>query len=424
MATPLPLTADGWRADEPICQMAVPRGILIMKNIVDEGLRNPAIGAEGTAISKEFREKALKFVISKIDAHLDTFTDKFPAPASVGNVYPAIDNIEWTSSFWTGMLWLAYEVTGNEKYRLAAERQLETYRERLKRKELLQTHDLGFLYTLSCVAAWKLTGDAEARTAALAAADALMLRYFDKAGIIQAWGNMNDPQERGRMIIDCCMNLPLLFWASEQSSDARYREAAISHARMAARHIVREDASTYHTFFMDLDTGAPRYGKTSQGYSDSSCWARGQAWGMYGFALAYRYTGDTEFIDLTKKISHYFLNRLPADHICYWDLIFTKGDEPRDTSAAAIAACGLLETAGHLDARDLLRPAYRNAALHIIESLAKNNTTADIPESSGLLLHAVYSKPGNCGVDECCIWGDYFYFEALVRIAREWKSYW
>ena len=395
-----------------------------MKEIASEPIKMDEKFSSHTKFDRKDCQNAIAFILSKIDQNIDTFTYKFPAPASVNNVYPAIDNTDWTASFWTGMLWLAYEVTGDEKYRKVAEIQLESFRKRIYERIKTDTHDLGFLYSLSCVAAYKLTGNTDARDTALKAADTLMERFFDKAGIIQAWGNLDNPEQRGRMIIDCCMNLPLLYWASQITGDKKYHAAAYSHAMQAAKYIVREDASTYHTFYMDVESGEPKYGKTCQGYSDNSCWARGQAWGIYGFPLSYIYTGDYELIDLTKKLSNYFLNRLPEDYICYWDLIFTEGNEERDSSGAAIAACGMLELAKHLPLTDDSRLVYEGAALKIIKSLSDNYTTVTCPDSNGILLHAVYGKPQGNVIDECNIWGDYFYFEALVRLIKDWKLYW
>ncbi len=395
-----------------------------MRYIRDEGIKDPKKYAHTPPFTKSDAEKAIRFVLLKIDSNLDLFRDRFPAPASIRNVYPAIDNTEWTSSFWTGMLWLAYELTGDDKYRSAAETQLPSYYDRVRNRTNTDTHDLGFLYTLSCIAAYKLTRNPEARSAALEAADLLMERFFDKAGIIQAWGDLNDPANRGRMIIDCCMNLPLLYWASVETGDRKYREAAARHANRAADFLVREDASSYHTFYMDVDTGAPKYGKTAQGYSDGSSWARGQAWGIYGFVLSYLHTRDNSLIDVAKKMAHYFLNRLPEDYVCYWDLVFTSGREERDSSAAAIAASGLLELARHLPLTDENRRAYENSSLYMIRSLSERYTSASIPESNGVLIHAVYAKPDGKGVDECNIWGDYFYFESLVRLVGDWQPYW
>ena len=395
-----------------------------MKQVNDEGIRQSAKYARRPALSRADCERAAGFVLEKIDGNLAGFSAGFPAPASRDHVYPVIDNVEWTSSFWTGLLWLAYELTGAERYRSAAAAQLPSYQRRIAERIHTDTHDLGFLYSLSAVAEYKITANPAARQAALAAAELLTERFFPKAGIIQAWGDLNDLEQRGRMIIDCCMNLPLLYWAAAETDRPEYRAMALSHARQAAHYLVREDASTYHTFYMDVASGEPRFGKTAQGYSDNSCWARGQAWAIYGFALSYRYTGAAEFPELNQKLANYFLNRLPADAVCYWDLVFTSGDEERDSSAAAIAACGLLELAKELPLTNPYRTHYENAALAMIESLADFYTTAGIPRSNGILRHAVYSKPAGAGVDECNIWGDYFYFEALVRLLKSWRLYW
>lgn len=395
-----------------------------MKDVRDEGIKNPQKYAEIPQFSKTDCEKAIRFILAKIDQNLEQFTYKFPAPASINNVYPAIANTDWTSSFWTGMLWLAYEVTGDQKYRRVAEIQLKDYKRRIDEKKDIDTHDLGFLYSLSSVAAYKITGNEEAKQTALNATELLMNRYFEKAGIIQAWGNLNDPQNRGRMIIDCCMNLPLLYWASLVTGEHKYYSAALNHVNQAMKYIVREDASSYHTFYMDVETGTPKYGKTAQGYSDTSCWARGQAWGIYGFVLSYLYTKDWQFIEMAKKLTNYFLNRLPGDGVCYWDLVFTDGHEERDSSASVIAACGMLEMAKHLVLTDPAKRIYENAAIFIVKSLSENYTSQNTPQSNGILLHAVYAKPDGKGIDECNIWGDYFYLEALVRLVKDWRLYW
>ncbi|MGE5604181.1 MAG: glycoside hydrolase family 88 protein [Bacteroidota bacterium] len=381
-------------------------------------MANPAI------ITEDFWENAFRKSLKVIDANLPVFTSNFPAPCSKDNIYPAIDNVKWTSSFWTGMLWLAYEITGDLKYRQTAAKHLESYQKRIEGRIATDTHDLGFLYSLSCIAAYKLTGDEGAKRTALAAADLLITRYFEKPGIIQAWGDLTDKEQRGRMIIDCLMNLPLLYWAAGVTGDQKYAAYAYNHAKQSAKYLVREDASTYHTYFMDPVSGAPLLGKTCQGYSDDSCWSRGQAWAIYGFTLSYLYTKDCSFIELAQKLANYFLNRLPQDYVAYWDLVFTDGPEERDSSAAAIAVCGLLELVKHLATDDQYRMFYRNAALKILTSLVNQYSVRDSDHSNGLLLHAVYNKPKAEGVDECCIWGDYFYCEALVRMMKDWSLYW
>lgn len=395
-----------------------------MKQIKDEGIRNQQKYRNKPDASKPYIEQAMHFVLQKIDENLITFTESFPGPVSNNNAYSPTGNTDWTTSFWTGLLWLAYEVTGDPKYRKVAEIHLKSFRRRIEKRIGTDTHDLGFLYTLSCMAAFKLTGSEQAKETALMAAKLLTERYYEKAGIIQAWGNLNDPAQQGRMIIDCLMNLPLLYWASDVTGDNKYRNMAYSHAQQAAKHIVREDASCFHTFYMDTHTGMPIGGKTCQGYSDDSSWARGQAWAIYGFPLSYIYTGDETFLQIAAKMANYFLNRLPDDDVCYWDLVFTDGDQERDSSSAAIAACGLLETAKHLPLSNPCRTLYENAALKIILSLTDKYTSRDLTNSNGILLHGVYNKPGSCGVDECCIWGDYFYFEALVRLWKDWELYW
>jgi hypothetical protein len=369
-------------------------------------------------------ERSIEFILTKIDQNLAIYGDRFPAPSSVGGVYTTIDNVEWTNGFWTGMLWLAYEVTGARHYLNAAQSHVTSFKQRVDSKTNVDHHDLGFLYTLSCVSACKLTGSDIAREAALQAAELLLCRYLPAAGIIQAWGDLSDPAQRGRMIIDCNLNLPLLYWATEITGEQRFRRAADTHIARAAAHIVRSDASTFHTFYMDAETGKPFYGKTHQGYSDTSCWARGQAWGIYGFPLVYRYNADAGLLVLAKKLANYFLNRLPDDGICYWDLHFTSGPEPRDSSAAAIAACGLLEIEKSLPLLDPHRALYQGAAWAMVRQLSQTYLTTDSAKANGVLKHAVYHMPNRVGVDESCIWGDYFYFEALVRLSRAWRPYW
>jgi len=367
---------------------------------------------------------AIQDALAAVDRNLAHFGGQFPAPSSTASVYPAMDNSEWTNGFWTGMLWLAYELSGAQRYRDAAEVHVRSFHARQRDRHNTNHHDLGFLYSLSCVAAYKLTGSQLAAEAAMGAARLLLERHNAGTGIIQAWGDLNDPAQRGRMIIDCNLNLPLLYWASSYSGETAFRDAANQHIEAAARHIVRADGSTFHTFFFNTDTGKPLQGKTHQGFADDSCWARGQAWGISGFPLVYRHNGDTRLIELSKVLANYYLNRLPEDGICYWDLVFTEGSQERDSSAAAIAACGLLELARNLPLLDPLRTSYENAALGMVQELSTNYFNADAAPGAGLLRHAVYHKPHGIGVNESCIWGDYFYLEALVRLTRTWQPYW
>jgi unsaturated chondroitin disaccharide hydrolase len=389
-----------------------------------ELLKRKELFASDPQVSKETWEEAFRFAIQKVEENLETFCDGYPAPASIGNVYPKIANIEWTSSFYNGMLWLAFLHTKDEKFKCAAQATLSDYTNRVDKQINTNTHDLGFLYILSCKAEYLITKNEEAKETALKAADLLMVRYNETAKIIQAWGDLDDPNQKGRIIIDCLMNVPLLFWATEVTKNEKYRKAAINHIQQTRANIIREDDTSFHTFYFDTETGKPLRGVTNQGYSDSSCWSRGQAWGIYGLALAYSYTQDKGCLTDAKRLANHFLNNLPEDLICYWDLVFTQGEEERDSSAAAITVCGLLLLSKHLQDNDEYKVLYRNASLQILRSLSKHYTSKEDAHSNGILLHAVYGKPHNAGVDECNIWGDYFYMEALSQILDANPLFW
>ena len=396
----------------------------MLNNIVEEPLREfPEPTLDRHAFSDDMAS-ARNHVLTLIRRHLIEFGDKFPAEAAVDGRYPLTENVEWTTSFWTGQLWLAWEMSGDEVFREMAEKHVRSFGARIAGRHDTNTHDLGFLYTLSCVAAWRLTGNRDARGFSLLAAEALLERFHARAKIIQAWGDLKDPAQAGRMIIDCTMNLPLLYWATEQTGDPRFADAAKAHVQQSATYLIRPDASTYHTYYMDVETGAPRYGNTQQGYADDSCWSRGQAWGIYGFLLSYIYTGDRDMIALSKRLANYFLNRLPEDYVCHWDLALLGTDALRDSSSAAITVCGLLELVKHLPVTDPDRARYQQWAEGIMSSLTKHYLAGSDEACNGLLKHSVYHLASNKGVDECSSWGDYFYVEALMRVTQSWKLYW
>jgi len=384
--------------------------------------------AEYPEITPEEIDGALTFCNAQILRVLPEFTDCFQKAYSENDFYQPSPNTDWTCGFWTGEIWLAYEYSGDERLRKAAEVQVQSFLNRIERKIAVDHHDMGFLYTPSCVAAYKLTGNEDARRAAILAADQLICRYHPVGEFIQAWGAMGAP-ENYRLIIDCLLNLPLLYWASEETGDAKYREIAEKHIHTAVKNVIREDYSTWHTFFFNPETGEPDHGATCQGYRDGSAWARGQAWGVYGLALAYRYTRREEYIDLFRHVTEFFLRHLPQDLVPYWDLEFTDGDDqPRDSSSASIAACGMLEMAKYLKPDEA--EAYRATAKRLMKALYDGYAVKDPKESNGLVLHSTYSNhsPYNTcnhyGVDECNIWGDYFYMEALMRLKKDWNPYW
>ncbi len=389
----------------------------------DHGL--PDRYTERSTVDRAELNEALSAAINRIDDSLEEFYDRFPSPSSQGLTYTATDNIDgWTASFWTGLCWLAYEVTGERRFRDAAETQLETFQRRLANGDV-GTHDLGFLYTLSAVAGHRLIGNERYRSMALSAADLLVDRFLEAPGLIQAWGDheaTDDSWELGRMIVDTMMNLPLLFWASEETGESRYAAIAETHARTNAQHIVRPDGSTYHTFKCDVESGTPIGGETAQGYDADSCWSRGQTWAIYGYAIAADYADEGAYAQLSAKLANYYLSHLEDDSVPRWDFDAPAERDIRDTSAAAIAACGLDELARQLPLADDRVRGYRNAACTTLGSLAENYSTAGL-DSNGLLTDGAYDTSDG-DYDECCIWGDYFYVEGLVRATEHWSRYW
>ncbi len=378
-------------------------------------------------LTLEEAKKALDLAAEQVERNLAEFTDNCQNHSSVHLKYPKCNNDQWTCGFWPGEVWLAYEHTGKAVFKKAALHMVDSFDYRIRNKIAVDHHDMGFLYTPSCVAAYKLTKDEKAKEAAILAADQLLARFQPKGGFLQAWGSMGEAGNY-RYIIDCLLNLPLLYWASEVTGEEKYKETAHKHITTCLKYSVREDGSTYHTFLMDMESGAPIRGETCQGYKDDSFWARGQAWGVYGTAISYTYTKNPEYLDTFRRTAAFYLKRLPDDLVPYWDMIFTEGDEPRDSSSASIVACGFLEAAKYLPKEEAGQ--YRRLAAQMLKSLVDHYAVTDFEKSNGLVLHGTYAKksPYNTctpeGVDECVSWGDYFYMEALTRFVKEWEMYW
>jgi unsaturated chondroitin disaccharide hydrolase len=400
-----------------------------MKKITSEILNNKERYFEKSDFREKKLDRAIADALKKIDYMIETMDGKYPSHASVNNVYKQNENKGggWNQGFYSGILWIAYDLTGDEKYKKLALSQIDEYHARIVDvfgQGNKMGHDVGFLFSLSCVAAYKHTGDEKARDVAIMAADHLRLRFCENGQFIKAWGDVKNPANH-RLIVDCLMNIPLLYWASDVTGDESYRDAAYRHFRTTVEYAIRENGSSFHTFYFDFDTGAPLRGVTKQGKSDDSCWSRGHAWVIYGMMLTHKYIDDPDAVEICRAAVKYYLNRLPADFVPYWDLEFTDDDgEEKDSSAASIALCGMLELLKKLPAGEE-HDIIENVICNSMNSLYENYSTKDNDESNGILLHAVYSKPDKVGIDECNIWGCYFYMECLARMKKkDWQLYW
>ncbi|HEX2915785.1 MAG TPA: glycosyl hydrolase [Chloroflexia bacterium] len=380
-------------------------------------------------------QTTLDKVLHSIRRTISVMGDAQPKIGRDDLTYQRCTDADWVNSFWVGQLWLAYKYCGDSVFKTAGVSQRSYFAGRLGRPETLD-HDLGFLYSLSAVAEYKVTENPEAREIGLKAADLLTTRFNSKGSYIQAWNAAADhtfeEQEyrRGQMIIDCMENLGLLYWASEQTANPLYRELAIAHARTTARYLVRQDGSTYHTFIFNPASGEPVGGRTAQGFADESHWSRGQAWAIHGFTLSYERTGLVEFLDMATLLADYVIKRLSAekDAVPFWDYALpAEGPFYRDSSAGAITAAGLLYLADQLQktgSQDLdLSQNYKNLAGRIISDLIKNYTTFAFPRAEGLLLHGASHVPqGAC--DNMLPYGDYFFLEALLRALDNKEFFW
>ena len=239
---------------------------------------------------------------------------KFKPSASTDNFYPPSENDEWTNGMWTGEINVMYELTGKDIFRKKALEHVDSFYDRIVSMSSINNHDMGFLYSPSCVAAYLLYGSDKGRDAAIMAADYLISRFQEKGQFIQAWGPIGS-RDHHRLIIDCLMNIPLLFWATKTTGDDKYENVALAHFNTSIECVLRHDDSTYHTYYFDPDTGKPLHGVTHQGNRNDSAWSRGQAWGIYGSALAYRYTGSEKALDVFDRTLRFFLAHLPEPEI-------------------------------------------------------------------------------------------------------------
>lgn len=321
---------------------------------------------------------------------------------------------DWTSGFWPGILWYNYE----NSHQLADELIAISYTERqrpLVSKQHQPDHDIGFQLYCSYGHAWQHTRRGEYLEILLEGAKKLAGLYNPKVGTILSWPHaVKDQGWPHNTIMDNMMNLQLLFFAAKYGGCKEYRDIAISHATQTMRHQFRKDYTSYHVALYDSITGEFLRGRTNQGLNDNSFWARGQAWGIYGFTFVYRETGDKEFLRFAEKITDAYLKRLPKDKIPYWDF-----DDPniphatRDASAAAIVASALIELSG-LEDNQKKAKKYLKVAEEMLLSLSSEKYQSR-QKNSAFLLHTTGNLPAGYEIDASINYADYYYIEALTR---------
>ncbi|OME77188.1 glycosyl hydrolase family 88 [Paenibacillus sp. FSL A5-0031] len=357
-------------------------------------------------------------VISKITAKMGAVSErsnsKIPYTTSNGEHDNQIekDINWWTNGFWGGMMWLMYHETGTQKYKEIANFTEDALDACLHQFYGLH-HDVGFMWLPTSVANYKVTGNLESRKRAMHAANLLAGRLNLVGGFIRAWNDDTTSEDtRGWAIVDCMMNLPLLYWASEETKDPRYAQIAMKHADTALDAFIRPDGSVNHIVEFDPFKGSVVRTYGGQGFEEGSSWTRGQTWALYGFMISYKHTGKQEYLQAAKRVAHYFMANIPDNGIIPID--FRQPNEPayEDSTAAAIAACGLIEIAKAVGEYE--KEVYLKAALKLLKTLdvSRCDWTTD---SDHLLINgsAAYHHHDN---HISIIYGDYYFMEAVFKL--------
>ena len=362
--------------------------------------------------SISYGQEVLKSVGEQLIKKDKIFNGRFPI-YTVNGQWIFSDKPNWFSGFTAGELWYLYDMTGNEEFKSRALVHADNL---IQHASMDNTHDLGFIFINSCVKAYQHTGNRKYRDAAIEAARMLAKRYNPNGNFIRAWGKLGTEDREGLLIIDTMMNLELLFWAAKETGDYILYDVAYKHAITCMNESVRNNYSSYHVIEFDPETGEVMQKRTHQGFSDESTWARGQAWGIYGFTIAYKFTQDERFFGISKNMADYFLNNLPNDLVPRWDLDLKADSVTRDASAAAIAASGMF-LISELTELKSEHQKYLDYAIRINDSLSKNylftNSTRSVEE--GILLHTVYNYHKDWGIDESYPAGDFYFIECLKK---------
>lgn len=365
-------------------------------------------------------DKQLDYCVSKAKQTMNSLSGNYsliPRNIENGNKTWKCTGVEdWTSGFWPGTLWYLYEYSHDEKVKAAADSFTMALSPVLNHKA--ENHDLGFMIFSSFGNGYRLTKNEFYKKCVLQSSDTLTGLYNPKVGTILSWpamvSKMNWPHNT---IIDNMMNLEMLFWAAENSENKSLYQIADTHAQITMKNQFRPDFSCYHVIVYDTVTGTKIKGLTHQGYSDSSTWARGQAWAIYGFTMSYRQTRKPEYLDLALKAADLYLKRLPSDYIPFWDFDDPEiPNAPRDASAAAITASALLELSTFLG-KERSVTNYFEVAKDILASLSTDKYLSG-NSNLAFLLHSTGHNPNNSEVDASIIYADYYYVEALIRLKK------
>ena len=354
-------------------------------------------------------DHALAFASQQLEATVTAVGDttRFPRSTLEDGSWKLKDADSWTTGFFPGCLWAMYGWTSDEKWKTWASGWTASAE---NQKTDTGTHDVGFKIFCSFGKGYRLTQAGRYRDVIVCAAQSLASRYNAIVGCTRSWDNRTFP-----VIIDNMMNLELLLWASKHGGQSEWYDMAVSHALRTMDDHVREDGSTIQIVDYNPNTGEIIRKETHQGYDAESTWSRGQAWGVYGFTMMFRETGDARFLMTAKSLADYIVAHLPEDFVPYWDYDAPNiPDEEKDASAAAITASALLELSTLADQPED-RAYYGDAAFRILESLCSDAYLAEGTVSGGILLHGVGNHNRNTEVDVSLIYADYYFLEALLR---------
>lgn len=374
----------------------------------------------GCAGSRAFDvEKELDYCLQQAQKTLSSLKDPAMIPRSIAHddtAWRLVNYRDWTSGFWPGILWYAYEVSNKEDWKAAAEKSSRSLFPLVDSSAI--DHDIGFQLFCSVGNGYRLTRDSTYRQILLRAADSLATLFNPKVGTILSWPRKVpgvDWPLRHNTIMDNMINLDLLFWAAKNGGGKRLYDIAVDHAVTTMKNQFRPDYTSYHVVIYDTATGRKIKGMTHQGLNDSSMWARGQAWAIYGYTMVYRETGDPQFLDFAQKVTDVYLSRLPEDGIPYWDFDDPAIPQaPRDASAAAVVASALLQLSTLMDDQSKAKTYYNKAVNMLTELSSERYQSREVNDA--FLLHSSGHKPNGGEINASIIYADYYYLEALLRL--------